>query len=296
MRTSSVRLVATTLAVLPFAASCSLRTSEPPSTAEVAGRLDRLTVPFVENTGQSDPRVAYYASTFSGTVFVTKEGELVYALPAPEQREVVGPREPASGWTLTESFVDGQPTPIGAHAAATHVNVFAGSDPARWQRDVASYADVDLGAVWPGISVALAAHGKQVEKVFTVAPGVAPDTIRVRVAGAESLAVADDGGLMLHTGVGDVRLTPPVAYQEIGGTRRMLSAQYALSGDEYGFRVSGYDPTLPVVIDPLLQATRLGGSAVDDAFGVAIGPAGDVYVTGETESLNFPGTGAGAQS
>src|SRR5262245_33155671 len=75
----------------------------------------------------------------------------------------------------------------------------------------------------------------------------------------------------------------------------MLSAQYALSGDEYGFRVSGYDPTLPVVIDPLLQATRLGGSAIDDAFGIAIGPAGDVYVTGETESLNFPGTGAGAQ-
>src|SRR5262245_15479348 len=75
----------------------------------------------------------------------------------------------------------------------------------------------------------------------------------------------------------------------------MLSAQYALSGDEYGFRVSGYDPTLPVVIDPLLQATRLGGSAIDDAFGIAIGPAGDVYVTGDTESLNFPGTGAGAQ-
>src|SRR5262245_41879290 len=295
MRTSSVRLVATTLAVLPFVASCSLRTSEPPSTAEVAGRLDRLTVPFVENTGQSDPRVAYYAPTFSGTVFVTKEGELVYALPAPGHRDAAGLREGASGWTLTERFVDGQPTPIGAHAAATHVNVFAGSDPARWQRDVASYADVDLGAVWPGISVALAAHGKQVEKVFTVEPGAAPDAIRVRVAGAESVAAAHDGGLVLHTGVGDVRLTPPVAYQEIGGTRRMLSAQYALANDEDGFRGGGYEPTLPVVIDPLLQATRLGGSAVDDAFGVAIGPAGDVYVTGETESLNFPGTGAGAQ-
>ena len=68
MRTSSVRLVATTLAVLPFAASCSLPTSAPPTPAEVAGRLDRLTVPFVANTGQSDPRVAYYAPTFSGTV------------------------------------------------------------------------------------------------------------------------------------------------------------------------------------------------------------------------------------
>src|SRR5215472_10009043 len=293
MRTSSFRLLASTLAVLPFAASCSPRTSAPPTPAEVTGQLDRLAVPFVANAGQSDPRVAYSASTFSGTVFVTREGDVVYALPA--HRAAPDSQEAANGWTLMESFVDGHPTPIGAHPAATHVSVFAGNDPARWQRDVESYADVDLGAVWPGISVTLAAHGKQVEKVFTVEPGAAPDAIRVRVAGAESLAVADDGGLLLHTGVGDVRLTPPVAYQDVAGTRRIVPAQYALSGDEYGFRVSGYDPTLPVVIDPLLQATRLGGSAEDQAIAIAIGPAGDVYVAGDTESFDFPGTGPGAQ-
>jgi hypothetical protein len=295
MRTSSFRLIASSLAVLALAASCSLRTSAPPTTAEVGERLGRLAVPFVENAGQSDPRVAYYASTFSGTVFVTRQGEVVYALPASGQRATAGSREPGSGWTLAESFVDGHPTPVGAHTAATHVSVFAGSDPAHWRPDVASYADVDLGAVWPGISVALAAHGKQVEKVFTVEPGAAPDAIRIRVAGAESLAVAGDGGLVVHTGIGDVRLTPPVAYQEIAGTWRMLPAQYAISGDEYGFRVSGYDPTLPVVIDPLLAATYLGGSDIDQAITLAIGPAGDVYVAGVTASFNFPGTGPGAQ-
>src|SRR4029450_7410640 len=126
-------------------------------------------------------------------------------------------------------------------------------------------------------------------------PGPAPAATRVRVAGAGPLAPPADGGLALHTGVGDVRLTPPVAYQEIAETRRMLPAQYAISGDEYGFRLSGYDPTLPVVIDPLLQATPLGGSDEDQAFALAIGPAGDVYVAGHTASLNFPGTGPGAQ-
>src|SRR5262245_37560748 len=80
-------------------------------------------------------------------------------------------------WTLTESFVDGHPTPTGAHPAATHLSVFAGDDPARWQPDVASYTDVALGDVWPGIAVSLAAYGKQVEKVFTVEPGAVPDTI-----------------------------------------------------------------------------------------------------------------------
>jgi hypothetical protein len=296
MRKSSVRLVATTLAVLPFAASCSLRTSGPPTRAEVAERLPGLAVPFVENAGQGDPRVAYYASTFSGTVFVTRQGEVVYALPASGHRATAGSREPGSGWTLAESFVDGHPTPVGAQSAATHVSVFVGSDPARWQHDVASYADVDLGAVWPGISVSLTARGKQVEKVFTVEPGAVPDAIRVRVAGAQSLAAAADGGLLLHTDVGDVRLTPPVAYQEIAGTRRMLAATYTISGDEYGFRVSGYDPTLPVVIDPLLEATYFGGSDTEEALAVAIEPTtGDVYVAGDTFSFDFPGTATGAQ-
>src|SRR5262245_10301906 len=171
MRRSSFRLVASSLAALSLVASCCLRTSAPPTTAAVAERLDRLAVPFVQNSGQSDPRVAYYAPTFSGTVFVTGEGEVVYALPAPRPRgQAADLQEPTNAWTLTESFVDGHPTPIGAHPAATRVSVFAGNDPARWQRDVASYADVDLGTVWPGISVALTARGKQVEKVFTVEP------------------------------------------------------------------------------------------------------------------------------
>src|SRR5262249_30682764 len=198
-------LVAMIRAARSLVASCALRPPAPPTAAAVAERLDGLAVPFVQNSGQSDPRVAYYAPTFSGTVFVTGDGDLVYALPAPGRRaQAAEVREPVSGWTLTESFVGGRPTPGRARPAAAHLSVFSGSDPTSWRRDVASYADVDLGAVWPGISVALAAHGKQVEKVFTVEPGAAPDAIRVRVAGAESLAVADDGGLMLHTGVGDV--------------------------------------------------------------------------------------------
>src|SRR5262245_66656378 len=134
---SSFRFVASSLAVLPLAAACSLRRSAPPAAAEVADRLGRLAVPFVANAGQSDPRVAYYAPTFSGTVSVTGEGDLVYALPAPGHRAQAGDvREPASGWTVTERFVDGHPTPAGAHPAATRVSVFVGNDPARWQRDV----------------------------------------------------------------------------------------------------------------------------------------------------------------
>jgi hypothetical protein len=302
-KASAVLLFATGLTLL---GSCSPQASARRTPAPVAERLGGLAVPFIENAGQSDPRVAYSARTFSGTVFVTRRGEIVYALPGAERvgdgRQ--GPTAPAPGWTLTESFVDGQPAPVAAHPAATHVSLFLSNDRARWYPHVATYADVDLGAVWPGIGVTLKAYGKQMEKVFTVEPGAAPETIRMRVAGTQGLAVSADGSLAVRTGVGDVRLTRPVAYQEVAGTRRMLDVTYRVAGDEYGFRLAGYDATRPVVIDPLLQATYLGGNGNNNPFlgfsefatALATAPTGEVYVAGRTDATDFPGTSGGAQS
>ena len=52
-----------------------------PSKEDVAHKMQSIQIPFVANNGQVDAQVKYYANTFGGTVFVTKEGEIVYALP-----------------------------------------------------------------------------------------------------------------------------------------------------------------------------------------------------------------------
>ncbi|MBE7445935.1 MAG: SBBP repeat-containing protein [Planctomycetia bacterium] len=51
------------------------------NTAEITQRTKKLQMPFIANEGQTDEKVAFYANTFGGTVFVTKDGEIVYALP-----------------------------------------------------------------------------------------------------------------------------------------------------------------------------------------------------------------------
>ena len=53
-----------------------------PSIAEVKQKAQKLQIPFIINEGQVDEKVRFYASTFGGSVFVTKDGEIVYALPA----------------------------------------------------------------------------------------------------------------------------------------------------------------------------------------------------------------------
>jgi len=56
-------------------------TGDPQSKAEVVQKTAKLQMPFIANNGQTNERVKFYANTFGGSVFVTKDGEIVYALP-----------------------------------------------------------------------------------------------------------------------------------------------------------------------------------------------------------------------
>jgi hypothetical protein len=267
--------------------------------------LSRVRVPFIANAGQLDSTVAYYAPTFAGTVYVTENGQIVYSLPGGEDSEsdvrpaVKNTRSSGerSGWSLTETALGGRARPKGNDPTSTGVNYFVGNDPSRWRSGLSTFDRVSLGEVWPGISLELRAHGKNVEKLFTVAPGGDPSGIRMSVAGARKLIVNEAGGLVVETGPGEVVFTPPAAFQEREGVRHPVEATYEVRGRQYGFWLGEYDPTLPVVIDPLLQATYVGGSDADQAFALAIHPtSGDVYVAGRTPSTDFPGTAAGAQA
>ena len=59
-------------------------TNPQPDKAAFAQKTRKLQMPFIANNGQVDEQVKFYAKTFGGTVFVTKDGEIVYSLPKSE--------------------------------------------------------------------------------------------------------------------------------------------------------------------------------------------------------------------
>lgn len=260
----------------------------------VQQKLSGMQIPFIENKGQVDKSVAFYAPTFAGTVFVTKKGELVYALPA---NGAANESDTRSMQVLTERLIAGKAVPAPLTAATTKVSYFLGNDKSKWQRDVSTNSAVSLGEVWKGIDVELHAYGKNVEKFFTVRPGASVDTIQVQLDGAESLKISQDGALDVTTESGVVRFTPPVAWQEKDGQKLPVQVAYLVKDDTYSFKLGQHDAALPVVIDPLLQSTYLGGSSTDTIPAIAIHPvSGDVYVSGATLSINFPGVTGGVQT
>ena len=271
--------------------------------ADVRQRVTGLALPFFVPSGVDDRRVAFIARTSAGTVFVTGDGQLVYSLESGQSNprnaaSVRGatPRSHPRGWSLTESLVGARAEPRGIAASATRVSRFVGSDAAKWQRAVPAFDRVTLGEAWPGIVVDVAATGGSVEKLFTVAPHADVRRIAVRVRGAQRLARSGDGSLVAHTGLGPVTFTAPVAWQDIDGARRPVAVAYTVAGNRYGFALGAYDRAHPVVIDPLLQSSYLGGSGGDIASAIAVDANGDVYIAGSTGSFNFPGTAGGAQA
>src|SRR5262245_54739941 len=66
---------------LPIAA---MPTSATP--VDAGARPANIRVPFVLNQGQMDQRVKFYAKAFGGAAYVTRQGEIVYALPTPESK------------------------------------------------------------------------------------------------------------------------------------------------------------------------------------------------------------------
>jgi hypothetical protein len=237
---------------------------------------------FEANRGQTDAQVKFLARGPGFTLFVTaSEAVLVHGGTGQVVRlQLLGARE-------ASEVVGLEPLPGRSH-------YFRGPNPARWVTNVPTYSRVALREAYPGIdAVYKASAGAQIEQEFIVRPGADAAAIALQFDGIHAATVDETGDLVLATPAAPLRLSRPIAYQEIGGTRREIPVAWIVRGPRRaGFELGTYDRSLPLVIDPLVVwSTRLGGSGDDQAFGVAVDGFGHIVVTGDTGSVDFPTLG-----
>jgi len=242
-------------------------------------------IPFIQNLGQVDNHVQFYARTFGGTVFVTDKNQIIYSLHHPSSS--------TTGIALKEIPVNGIINRVsGENPSKARISHFKGSDPEVWQQDLPSFELVNMGEVFENIEVKLRASENNVEKLFFVQPNGDPSIIRLQFEGAHSLAINSDGALTVDTDLGICTFSRPVAYQVQNGHKESVEVDYKLSSAGYGFRVGSYDNTRTLVIDPLLASTFVGGSSTDEDYepSIVTDSQGNVFFTGQTMSTNFPTT------
>ena len=170
------------------------------------------------------------------------------------------------------------------------VNYLIGNDPAQWRTKVATYSQLRVQGLYPGIDLVYYGNQQQLEYDFIIAPGADPGTILLHYDGVNRLKIAADGELVISLGTDQIRQPAPELYQIVDGVRHPVAGGYQLQGPRaVQFKVGDYDHSLPLRIDPVLTySTYFGGNFGDEILGVKLDTNGAVYVAGETVSTTFP--------
>jgi hypothetical protein len=239
---------------------------------------DEFHIPFITNAGQVDQEVAFYAGDRGGTVFVTRWGEIIYAI-----------SESKKSLALRESFVGNTGDDVrGVDPAETVVNHYSGADPANWREGLRTYRSVSLGRVYDLIDIRLVARKEGVEKLFVIHPGGVVSHIKGRFESASSLIKEKSGHLRVNSTQGRILFTPPKAFQIKNGKQVDVDVSYRVQDNEYGFTAGKYDPALPLFIDPLLASSYIGGSRNETTYAAGVYGV-DIIVAGTADSEDFPG-------
>ena len=205
-------------------------------TSDQKEKINSISSPFVKNEGQKDEKVAYYADVNGGTLFVTKEGEMVYSFIKYEQptnngrdadlsrlkNQMTDPKnikdnlpKPIGGIAIKETLIDAKK--IGEikpeEEQITKMNFFLGNDEEKWRTDVKTYKTINMGEVYDGINLKLDRKGNNVEKLFFVSPGADPGKIKMKMEGADEISInPETKQLEAKTELGTIAFTSPVAY------------------------------------------------------------------------------------
>lgn len=301
------------LLAITLVAGCALLQpllAETASQPEIDRTLSQMPLAFTVNAGQWDDSVLFRSQSGGATMWFTATGayyqftrhtgpaELIGGIA--EDAEMTGTTDKRETMLIRASFVGAEPVPLvtGDRMLTYRCNYFLGNDPSKWQANVANFEAVVYAGIYPGIDLKYYGNGHEMEYDFLVSPGADYSRIQIQYQGARGMSVNGAGELIIETDFGSITERRPVVYQTVGGEKRELTGMYVLQGgNRFSFALDEeYDPSLPLVIDPVLvYSTYLGGSSggaggFDDehAFGIAVDASGSAYVAGRTPSADFP--------
>ncbi len=286
-------LIAFFLAVVAFAS--------PPAVSRKTNAVGSSA--FIENAGQWDSRAQFLSRTGGLNLWITEEGpvfEFNKFVPTgvvrtsvrnPKKQQVKGY---VKGQVVKLSFVNANSSATsGQNEQKSKFSYFLGNDKSKWVSGAKSYGAVTAERLYSGVSVNYSIDQGTPRYDVIVKPGADASQVGIRIEGADDARVLPNGNLALKTSLGEVEERGLTAYQETGIGRVQVPCRMTMEGNTMHFDTGSYDTAKPLIIDPLIASTFLGGSSNQGISGCALDSANNIYVTGNTTSAYFP-TSVGA--
>lgn len=253
------------------------KTSPPQQT-----RMDKLPTDFIENRGQWETSAKFAVCKGKWTAVMEKNAVALRAGREASLRLVFeGASEKAE--LAGEGKRDGR------------YNFFVGNDPKHWRADVPAFQSILYRGLYRGVDARVREEAGQLEYDLLLEPGADLEAVRILAEGADEITIADDGALLIRIGEQTLRQAPPRTWEILAdGTTRPIECRFRKIDDcRYGFATPQRDPRLAMTIDPGLEwSTFLGGGGTETITGMELARdgSGDLILSGQTESADFPHT------
>lgn len=270
---------------------------------------------FIENVGQFDARARFQARGGGGTLWLARDAVWIALLQQPRREgrpdfrsledfgSLSADIQPRQGVNLRLSFVGANPQPRlqPFNRLDTHVSYFLGNDLAKWHREVPVWGGVRYVDLYPGVDLELGAGSGLWGLRFAVHPGADLSSVRLRIEGAEEIAV-DGDRLRLTTAIGPFSL-PLILADDDTQLRPLLADGDIRFAIEPGSTPDGAGdaPFNPFALSvakaasnspsTLIYSRLIGGLNFECAFtscNIAVDASGAAYITGQTLSDDFP--------
>lgn len=178
--------------------------------------------------------------------------------------------------------------------------------------NIKSFSKIIYEDVYDGVDFVYYPENNNIKYDIIVDAGVDPNIINIEYEGHDSIKKNNKNQIEITTTLGAITEDLPETYQIINNNKSDVATEYTLNNNVIGFQFDDYDETKELVIDPLINWAKLAGgngqeiigrfpnliynnistpNAINHAGGgVATNDMDTVYITGSTNSTDFPFT------
>ncbi|MBL8087081.1 MAG: hypothetical protein JNM85_03300 [Chthonomonas sp.] len=238
---------------------------------------------FVRNDGQWDERALFRAGRPGMTYWITEQGIRLDVFVNQDTQRV--------GQVVDMKFtgaVSGAPVArgVGEPAHKTDYLYYRGKN----HVGVPSFKEAQITNLGRGMDARYYFDGSEPRYDLILKPGADPAGASIVFEGASGIEVDSAGDVLIRTSIRTVRQAGLKVYQTVNGRKSVVSARFRVTGkNSVGIDLGSYDRNLPLVIDPVVYGTYVGGDFGSDEVRDSISNNnGQVYITGSTESDFFP--------
>jgi hypothetical protein len=261
---------------------------------------------FIPNQGQFHEQVAYCAKAANYTIWITEKGitfDTALQKNSPKTKNPEGPlpisiyerlrpieytrKVCRASFTGANESVQVIPVDITDHK----VNFFMGNQRLTWLTDIPTSQSILYKNLYPKIDLKVCGRENTNEYEFIIHPGGNTFNIVFTYEECGPTKIDKEGNLVIENEPYEFHHRNPKAYRISEESPKSLDVQIRQIGDDsFGYTVAGYDKNSTIVIKQAVSINmpEKDCGSCERGYKIAVDPSGEVYVTGQTTSSDFP--------